>query len=215
MHAPPPSCWCLVVPVKRLALAKSRLAAVAGPHREALALAFAADTVTAALASPAVAAVFVVTDDALAGCVLGDIGALVLADEPDAGLNPALAYGGRHAAERYPGLGIGALSADLPALRSAELTHALARASSFPSAVVSDAAGSGTTLYAASAIAAFSPAYGPGSLGLHLAGGAHLLAGAGLDSLRRDVDTPADLSDALRMGVGAHTAAVAAQLGGR
>jgi len=205
--------WCLVVPVKRLALAKSRLAGLAGAHREALALAFAADTVTASLASPAVAAVYVVTDDPLAGCVLGNIGAVVVADEPDAGLNPALAYGGRLAAERHPRLGIAALSGDLPALRATELSHALALASSRSSAVVSDAAGFGTTLYAARSIAAFSPAYGAGSLELHVASGAHVLAGPGLDSLRRDVDTPADLADALRMGVGPHTTAAASRLG--
>jgi 2-phospho-L-lactate guanylyltransferase len=215
MCAALPSSWCLVVPVKRLALAKSRLAGIAGPHRAGLALAFAADTVTAALASRAVAAVYVVTSDSAAASVLGDIGAVVVADEPDAGLNPALAYGGRLAAQHHPGLGIAALSGDLPALRPAELSHALGLASRSASAVVADAAGSGTTLYAASRVAAFSPAYGPDSLRRHIAGGAHLLGGPGLDSLRRDVDTPADLADALRMGVGPHTTAVAGQLAKR
>ena len=60
---PPAHPWCLVVPVKRLALAKTRLAEVAGEHRVDLALAFALDTVTAALACDDVRAVVVVTDE--------------------------------------------------------------------------------------------------------------------------------------------------------
>ncbi len=212
MSHPAPARWCLVVPVKLLAHAKTRLAEFAGAHREALALAFAADTLTAAVRSPAVAAVYVVTDDPVARAVLGGLGAVVVADEPDAGLNPALAHGGRLAARRQPECGIGALSADLPALRPTELTLALALASAYPSAVVADAAGSGTTLYVARAGAVFVPAFGPASLREHVAGGAHPLGDAGLRSLRRDVDTPADLADALDMGVGPHTAAVVSRL---
>ncbi|KWX09855.1 hypothetical protein TR74_07100, partial [Carbonactinospora thermoautotrophica] len=49
----PPS-WCLVVPVKLLAHAKTRLAGLAGARRAELALAFAADTITAALRCPRV-----------------------------------------------------------------------------------------------------------------------------------------------------------------
>jgi 2-phospho-L-lactate guanylyltransferase len=205
--------WCLVVPVKLLAHAKSRLAAPAGAHREALALAFAADTVAAALRSPAVAAVFVVTDDPAARAVLCELGAVVVADQPAAGLNAALEHGGRVAVERHPDCGIGALSADLPALLSAELSLALALASPYPSAVVADAGGSGTTLYVAKAGTLFAPAYGAGSLRRHVASGAQVLDEAGLRSLRRDVDTRADLTDALRIGVGPHTAAVVARLG--
>ena len=58
-----PDRWCLVVPVKRLALAKTRLAAVAGPHRIDLALAFALDTVEAALGCDLVLTVVAVTDE--------------------------------------------------------------------------------------------------------------------------------------------------------
>ena len=61
--ASPTARWALVVPVKRLSVAKTRLTRVAGEQREALALAFAADTVAAALSSPSVRALLVVTDD--------------------------------------------------------------------------------------------------------------------------------------------------------
>ncbi|MEU5144841.1 2-phospho-L-lactate guanylyltransferase, partial [Streptomyces sp. NPDC021139] len=67
--------WTLVVPVKPLARAKSRLADTADDGvRPGLALAFAQDTVAAALACPAVADVAVVTDDARAGRELAALG---------------------------------------------------------------------------------------------------------------------------------------------
>ncbi|CAM5495714.1 Phosphoenolpyruvate guanylyltransferase [Streptomyces alboniger] len=56
--------WTLVIPVKPLARAKSRLSDTAADGlRPGLALAFAQDTVAAALACPAVKDVAVVTDD--------------------------------------------------------------------------------------------------------------------------------------------------------
>lgn len=203
--------WCLVVPVKRLSVAKSRLTGTASAHRAALALAFAADTVSAALRTPSVAGVVAVTDDPDAAALLRRIGALVVTDEPDAGLNPALVHGAGVAVRRHPGAGIGALSADLPALRSAELARALQLATGHGCAVVADARGDGTTAYLAALADAFAPAFGSGSLLAHVSRGAYALSG-GLASLRRDVDTPADLAEAVRLGVGPHTAAVVAQM---
>ncbi|MGH3123744.1 MAG: DUF2478 domain-containing protein, partial [Streptosporangiaceae bacterium] len=113
-----PLTWSVVIPVKVLARAKSRLAGLAGPARPELALAMAADTVRAAAACPAVAAVVVVTDDPAAASALGALGAQVVADEPDAGLNPALAHGAAVAAASWPDRGTAALAADLPLLTS-------------------------------------------------------------------------------------------------
>ena len=204
--------WSLVVPVKLLALAKSRLATLAGPHRPALALAMAADTVAAALACAEVARVIAVTDDPAAAGVLAGLGAVVTGDEPGSGLNPALRHGAGLAAARWPGTGIGALAADLPSLRPAELARCLRAAAAWPQAFVPDAAGSGTTLYTARPEAVFAPRFGPGSAARHRAGGAAELALPGLVSLRRDVDAPADLAEATGLGVGPRTAAVAARL---
>ena len=53
----------------------------------------AADTVAAALATPQVASVVVVTDDPAVGAELGGLGAVVIGDDPAAGLNPALVFG--------------------------------------------------------------------------------------------------------------------------
>ena len=208
-----PLTWSLVVPVKVLAHAKSRLAVLAGPHRPALALAMAADTVAAALACPVVHRVIAVTDDAAAAQVLAGLGALVTGDKPGRGLNPALRHGAVLAAARWPGSGIGALAADLPALRPAELDLGLREAARWEHSFVPDASGAGTTLYAARPGARFRPRFGRRSAEQHRADGAVELSMPGLASLRRDVDQPRDLSAASDLGVGPHTAAVAARLG--
>jgi 2-phospho-L-lactate/phosphoenolpyruvate guanylyltransferase len=204
--------WSLVIPVKVLALAKSRLTGLAGPRRAELALAMAADTVAAAAACAVVDSVIVVTDDAAAAADLSGLGALVVPDEPGDGLNPALEFGAAQADQRWPGRGRAGLAADLPALGSAELGRALAAAAQAAEAFVADAAGTGTTLYTARPEAAFCPRFGPGSRAAHLSGGALELRLPGLDGLRRDVDTVADLRDAARIGLGPRTAAAAGPL---
>jgi 2-phospho-L-lactate/phosphoenolpyruvate guanylyltransferase len=204
--------WALVVPVKRLARAKTRLTAVAGALRPQLALAFAADTVRAALDCPVVDGVIVVTDEPSAAAELAALGARVTGDRPDAGLNAALLHGASEATRHHPGTGLGALSADLPALRPEELGWALAAAAAYDTAFVADATGSGTTLLLARAGVVLRPAFGPGSRAAHRALGAVELAVAGMASVRRDVDTPADLADALRLGVGPRTRAILATL---
>jgi 2-phospho-L-lactate guanylyltransferase len=204
--------WSLVIPVKVLALAKSRLAGLAGAQRAALALAMAADTVAAAVACPAAAGVIVVTDDSRAAAVLAGLGAVIVPDLPASGLNPALRHGAEAAAARWPGTGTAALTADLPALRPAELAAGLAAAAQWPQAFVPDASGTGTTLYAARSGTPFRPRFGSGSAASHRAAGAAELLLPGLASLRRDVDSPADLAAAAGIGLGSRTAALAARL---
>lgn len=198
--------WSIVVPVKRLAVAKTRLygAGVALPERRALVLALAADTVTAALASAAVGRVFVVTDEPEAADLMRTAGAVVLPDRPDAGLNPAVAYGAAVAAEQAPADGAAVLASDLPALRPGELAEALAAAGAHPRAFVADAAGLGTALLTAAPGHPLDPRYGPASRHAHAGSGAVELTGD-WPSLRRDVDTPHDLTAARALGVGSAT----------
>jgi len=204
--------WSVLIPVKVLAQAKSRLADLAGPRRAELALALACDTVTAVLACEAAAEVIVITDDPAAGAALAGLGALVIPDEPRDGLNAALRHGAAHAGARWPGCGTAALSADLPALRPDEIGRALRAASAWPTAFVADAAGDGTTLYTARPRAAFRPAFGLASRARHAAGGAAEVDLQGVPGLRRDVDTPADLRDAAALGLGPYSAPLAAEL---
>jgi 2-phospho-L-lactate guanylyltransferase len=204
--------WSLVVPLKPLALAKSRLAD-AGPLRPALALAFAMDTVAAALACARVAEVAVVTDDPAAGAELAAMGARVVPDTPAAGLNAALRHGAAAVRDRRAGAPVAALGGDLPALRPAELAQVLgAAAGAGERAFVADAAGIGTTLLAAPPRLALAPAFGGPSRARHLASGAAEIGLPAAPSVRQDVDTLDDLRAALALGVGPATARVAGGL---
>lgn len=115
--------------------------------------------------------------------------------DPFGDLNLALA----HAAARIPGP-VAALPGDLPALRPAELAEALDQATKQADArsFVADSAGTGTVLLAAPD-GELNPLFGPGSAGAHERSGARRLHGD-WPTLRRDVDTPADLQEAMRLG---------------
>ena len=200
--------WSVVVPVKRLRLAKSRLYAVGRPRpeHEELALCLALDTVAAALAAGTVRRLFVVTDDPAARAAMAAAGALVLPDEPNAGLNPALAHGAAAARRRSARDGVALVSADLPELRPAELDAALAAAAEHDAAFVADARGTGTTLLATAPGRTVTPRYGQASAAAHRAAGAVELTGD-WPSLRTDVDTAADLRTAAELGLGPATSA--------
>jgi 2-phospho-L-lactate guanylyltransferase len=70
----------------------------------------------------------------------------------------------------------------------------------------------GTTLYAVPPGGEFLPLFGGASRARHAAAGARELALPALNGLRRDVDTPDDLREALALGAGRFTRAVAADL---
>ena len=204
--------WSVVVPVKRTAMAKSRLAPLAGRRRNDLALAFACDTVEAALGSDAVGLMIIITDDRQVAHVVRGIGAEVVPDVPNAGLNPALQYGESVARERSPNRGVVALSADLPALRPAELDAALAIAADHARSFIADAAGDGTTLLAAAPGSDLRPAFGEQSARRHRSSGAHEIAGTGLESVRLDVDTEDDLRRAADLGLRPRSGRIAAEI---
>jgi 2-phospho-L-lactate guanylyltransferase len=211
-----PSYWSVVIPIKLLLVAKSRLDFFADADRSTLALAMAVDTVSAALASDAVGEVIVVTNDERASAAAREVGAIVVEDEPDAGLNAALQHGAGAARARHPDGGVAALAADVPALRADELSLVLHAAEAAPRAVVADADGKGTVLLTARADVELAPAYGEGSLLSHQEAGALVLdvdvLGADVPGLRRDVDTIAHLREVLRLGCGPRTAALAEKL---
>jgi 2-phospho-L-lactate/phosphoenolpyruvate guanylyltransferase len=200
----------VVVPAKRLAGAKTRLresepqpgaSVVPVPHED-LVTALVLDTVEAALAAADM--VIVVTDEPRLATAATDLGAVAVPDEPRAGLNAALRHGAARAGVRP----VAALAGDLPALRPAELAAALAAATA--RGYVPDAAGTGTTLLAAPAGVPLDPRFGPHSASRHAASGAVALLGD-WPSLRQDVDTPADLRAAARLGLGPRTTALLAQ----
>ncbi|WP_329115490.1 2-phospho-L-lactate guanylyltransferase [Streptomyces sp. NBC_01353] len=208
MNTDPDGGWSLVVPLKPLARAKSRLATATGALlRPRLALAFAQDTVAAALECGRVRDVAVVTDDPVAAVALAALGARIVPDSPAAGLNAALAHGARTVRESRPDAGVAALNADLPALRPGELARVLDAAGEFPRTFLADAAEIGTTFLSAGSGVELAPAFGGASRRRHLSSGAVEIRLAGVDSVRRDVDTGEDLAAAWALGVGPRTAA--------
>ncbi len=196
--------WGLVLAVKLLPLAKSRLRPLDQVTRAELALAFAGDALAAVLACPIVSHVVLVTSDRRAAAALAGGGVRVV-DDPSTGLDGAFVHG---AAQLPTGLATAALTADLPCLRPDDLAAALARVRE--RGFVADTAGTGTTLLAAAAGQHLRPAYGAGSAARHEASGALRLHSR--PGVARDVDTREDLTAALRLGVGPRTAAVVAAL---
>ena len=208
---PSSSSFGVVVPVKTPSVAKSRLGELGDDVRRALALAFAADTVEAALASDRVGAVLVVTDDHLLAKELAEIGADVIPDGAADDLNATLVQAAAELHRRHPGLRVAAVCADLPALRSTDLSTVLDAAPADAMGVLADAEGVGTTVLTAPDLETFRPAFGPASRAEHLALGAKEID-VDLPAVRRDVDTPGDLAEAVRLGVGPRSSRVAAGL---
>jgi 2-phospho-L-lactate guanylyltransferase len=218
-HDVPGLHWRLVIPVKGAPEAKSRLRVEPGIARAELARAMALDTIEAALASPVVDSVLVVTSDVHVAAGATAAGARVEPD-PGTGLNDAvrrgrdllaadLPTGGGDGAADSDGDGrIAVLLADLPALRAADLTAALAACGRHPSAYVPDAEGTGTVLLTAVSAALLEPAFGAGSAQRH--DQASQREELQLPRLRRDVDLAAGLEEARALGVGRRTSAVLA-----
>jgi 2-phospho-L-lactate guanylyltransferase len=196
----------LVVPMKHPRDGKSRLrGAVEADRHPGLVLALAADTLAAVVSSAHVRRVVLVAADPSAVAELGELGVEIVAEPPEKTLNAAFRHGEALLKAADPGAVVGALQADLPALRAGDLTAALAEADG-RRAFVADRQGSGTTLLLAAPGLPLDPRFGPGSARRHAESGAAALTGA-LPTLRSDVDTPDDLAHTVAIGVGKHTAA--------
>jgi len=189
----------LVVPIKRLDRAKSRLrGAVPADEHAGLVLAMLLDTVTAATQARGVSRVLVICEDERIPAALTGTGVESVDRRGLPSLNAALRFGAEHL-----GTPVGALQADLPALRPDDLAAAIEEAAG-RRAYCADRAGTGTTLLLAAPGAPLDPRFGRGSAAAHAATGA-VRVGAALPSLRCDVDTPHDLAVAAELGLGSFT----------
>jgi 2-phospho-L-lactate guanylyltransferase len=202
----------LIVAVKRLAAAKTRLApAFSAAERESLVLAMLVDTLTAATRVSAVRHITVVTPDEVAGAAAIELGADVLSDptpaeHPDP-LNNAIAAAERVVSESIANIVV--LQGDLPALQTHELAGAITAARQHKRSFVADRLGTGTAALCAFGTA-LNPRFGPDSSAQHRLSGAVELTGR-WPGLRCDIDTPDDLAIARRLGMGPVTSrAVAA-----
>ncbi len=197
----------LIIAVKRLAAAKTRLAPVFSARtREKVVLAMLVDTLTAATRVAAVGSVAVVTPDEDAAAAAARLGAGVLVDPTPEGhsdpLNNAIAAAERAVAGSFPNIVV--LQGDLPALQPQELAEAIAAARQHRRSFVADRLATGTAALCAFG-SALDPHFGPDSAARHRRSGAIELTGA-WPGLRCDVDTPADLTAARRLGIGPATA---------
>ncbi len=196
----------VIVAVKRLAAAKTRLASMFSARvREDIVLGMLVDTLTAAARVSSVRSITVVTPDDVAAAAAAELGATVITDPTPAGhpdpLNSAIA-----AAERVVSgfvANIVVLQGDLPALRTRELAEALAAARRHQRSFVADRLGTGTA-----ALFAFDtpldPLFGSNSAERHKHSGAVELTGR-WPGLRCDIDTPDDLAVARGVGLGPAT----------
>ncbi|WP_404433843.1 2-phospho-L-lactate guanylyltransferase [Microbacterium lacus] len=195
--------WTIVIPLKVLSRAKSRLASLGERARTDLAEAIAHDTVHAARHAPGVTRVIVV------GRQVEQRGLECVPEPIIGGLTAAIRAGIELARVSGP-VSTAVLLGDLPALTSAHLSAALQCAGLYPRAFVPDASGAGTTMATARAGFSFAPEFGTHSAARHRAAGftdlfaAHPAAIA--TALRTDADTVADLSAARRLGTSPHTA---------
>ncbi len=202
MSAPSPADWHVVVPVKGVVGAKSRLVPPRGVDRGELAVAMALDTVESVCRVVAPGRVHVVTSDARFAEAAAGLGTVVVPDPVGAGLHRAVAAG---LADLARGTHRAVLLGDLPALRPEELRQALTVAASHPLAFVPDRQETGTVLVTAAPGIRHTPHFGPGSAAAHETAGYTRLDLA-LSSLRTDVDLAEDLAAVLRLGTGRHTA---------
>jgi 2-phospho-L-lactate guanylyltransferase len=196
----------LVIAVKRLGAAKTRLAPIFSARtRERVVLAMLVDTIAAALRVPALASVTVVTPDADAAAAAAELGAGVLDDPTPDGhadpLNNAIAAAETEVTGLTPNIVV--LQGDLPALQPQELAEAIGAARAHPRSFVADRHGTGTSALFAFGVA-LQPAFGADSAARHRHSGAIELTGA-WPGLRCDIDTPDDLQAARRLGVGPAT----------
>jgi 2-phospho-L-lactate guanylyltransferase len=202
----------LIIAVKRLSVAKTRLApAFPAPLREAVVLAMLIDTITAASAAGGLEHITVVTPDEAAAAAATDLGAEVLEDPTPDGhddpLNNALAAAERAVAGSVRNIVV--LQGDLPALQPYELDEAIAAARAHQRSFVADRHGMGTAALFAFG-SALDPRFGRDSSTRHRQSGALELTGA-WPGLRCDIDTPEDLAVARRLGVGPATTRALAQ----
>ena len=199
----------LIIAVKRLSAAKTRLAALFGTDiRERVVLAMLLDTITAARAVTAIASITIVTPDPTAAAAARELGAAVLIDPTPPGhpdpLNNAVLAASDSLSQTTTNIVV--LQGDLPALKSEELSEALMAARRNPRSFVADRQGTGTAALFALGVAP-APHFGVDSAARHRDSGAFELIGS-WPGLRCDIDTPEDLAAARILGVGTATSAI-------
>jgi 2-phospho-L-lactate guanylyltransferase len=185
-----------VLPVKRFAAAKQRLApGIGATHRAELAAAMLEDALEAIGAARSIERLVVVTSEPRAIELATASGAEVLPDPDEGGHSGAALSGISRARELGAGCVV-LLPIDCPLLEPRELERLLTGMPERYVAIVPDRHGTGTNALALSPPDAIRPAFGEGSCARHVAAAREAGLPFGVEelgSLALDLDTPADV----------------------
>lgn len=193
---PAPASFSVVIPMKPLRAAKSRLN-VTPTTRHGLVRAMFTDTPTGVLRSDRVASVLVVTGDPTLAEVAELHGAQAVPEPQSGGLNQALMRGWSRARAVAPSDAVVLMLGDLPGIETEDLEDLLETFTHQPSpTLVADRAGTGTTMLVVPAGVRPVLAFGPGSSERHRQLG-YVDALNECPSLRHDVDQVSDLEEVL------------------
>jgi 2-phospho-L-lactate/phosphoenolpyruvate guanylyltransferase len=204
------SAWTVVLPVKALASAKSRLADGSTDAGE-LAFAFFRDALTAVLGASSVGEVLVATTDRRVSAAAVAAGATVVDDTGHVGINAAARWASQ---QRSGAGGTAVMVSDLPCITSSAVDAALALAGGHATSFLADLDGDGTTMWCAAPGHEVDSSFGVESRRAHAHAGAvdlvdhHPDAASALLPARCDVDTEAALARAEQLGLGPATRAV-------
>ena len=191
-----------ILPVKRFALAKTRLREQLAPAQlRRLAEAMVGDVLDTLLATAALDGVVVVTNEPAVTALAGGHGACVLPDPTESGQSAAALVGIRHALTNgYERVLL--VPGDCPALDAQALGTLLERPAAPPAVtIVADRHGSGTNALLLTPPDAIEPAFGPGSFERHRQRASTANAAwhvEPLPGLLLDIDTPEDLGELRR-----------------
>jgi 2-phospho-L-lactate/phosphoenolpyruvate guanylyltransferase len=185
-----------ILPIKRFAAAKQRLAAgVDDERREQLAAAMATDVLEAIGAARTVRRAIVVSGDPLAREIAAEAGAEIVPDPDDAG-HVRAALAGIARAEADGAVRVMLLAGDCPLLDPRELDRLLTGVPERYVGIVPDRHRTGTNALVLSPPSAITPAFGEASCERHVAAARAAGVPFGVEelpSLGLDLDTPADV----------------------
>ena len=190
--------WHAIVPAKRLKDAKSRLG------RDDLTLPFLTDVITALNKSELVESITIVSADPTICHLAEEMGCRVVVEHSSDGLLPAIRLGIEelNASEQ---MNILVVLGDLPCLSTDHVNRFLTQGSDHASSFISDAEGTGSTMWMRTHSTEQMPFFGPRSRARHRESGAIEISDEMFLGARRDVDTAVNLWDAVRIGVGQAT----------
>lgn len=206
--------WALI-PIKRFDQAKSRLSPLFGPaERAMLAQAMLGDVLEAIGGATVFSGILAVTGDAQAAARAREVGAAVLDDPHDAGINDAVRLGIGWLSRRGADA-VAVVPADIPFTTADELDAVAAALGAGDAVLVPATRDAGTNVLAMAPPDLLPPRFGPGSFARHSE--AALAAGVkptvlSLPGAGRDIDVAGDLVDIVASDGGRRTRALLAGL---